>query len=221
VISKESAGSSAHGDRPGGARGAAEDAADWELIRLVGTGDTAALDQLYRSCHGFLYRFVYRVTRRPECCEEVINDVMFTVWQKAASTVPGARASTWILGIAHNMALKAVGRMGRSARLELALAELDEGFTPDIIHAVSTASLADKALAALSPEQRAVMELVYHHGLHYQEIAVLLECPESTVKTRVFHARRHLRALWPGLVGDGVVAKDSEAQEIESTGSGT
>lgn len=221
MISKESSRSSAPGGYPGGARGTAEDAADWELIRLVGTGDTAALDQLYRNCHGYLYRFVYRVTRRPECCEEVINDVMFTVWQKAASTVPSARASTWLLGIAHNMALKAVGRMGRSARLELALADLDEGFTPDLIHAASTASLADKALAALSPEQRAVMELVYYYGLHYQEIAVLLECPESTVKTRVFHARRHLRALWPSLVGDSMATRDSRAREVESTGSGT
>ena len=51
------------------------------------------------------------------------------------------------------------------------------------------------ALAALSPEQRAVMELTYYFGYSYKEIAEQLDCPENTVKTRMHYARRKLRTL--------------------------
>jgi RNA polymerase sigma-70 factor (ECF subfamily) len=56
-----------------------------------------------------------------------------------------------------------------------------------------------QALEALSPEQRAVVELTYYHEHSYQEIAAITGCPVNTVKTRMFHARRHLAQLLAGL----------------------
>jgi RNA polymerase sigma-70 factor (ECF subfamily) len=47
-------------------------------------------------------------------------------------------------------------------------------------------------LKQLSPEHRAVIELTYYEGLHYSEIAAILDCPENTVKTRMLHARKNL-----------------------------
>jgi RNA polymerase sigma-70 factor (ECF subfamily) len=55
------------------------------------------------------------------------------------------------------------------------------------------------ALATLSPEQRAVVELTYYHAYSYQEIAEITGCPVNTVKTRMFHARRRLAQLLGGL----------------------
>ena len=55
------------------------------------------------------------------------------------------------------------------------------------------------ALATLRPEQRAVVELTYYHQCSYQEIAALLDCPENTVKTRMWQARRHLVAYLTSL----------------------
>ena len=51
----------------------------------------------------------------------------------------------------------------------------------------------ERALAQLSPEQRAVVELTYYYGCPYREIAEILDCPVETVKTRMFYARRRLR----------------------------
>lgn len=180
----------------------AEDLADWALIRRIGSGEEAALVELHRRYYGFLYRFVHRVTRRPECCEEVINDVLYIVWQKAAETEPLSRASTWILGIAYKRALKAVERERRHDGGIDDCDAVESIAIADIADQISADSLAHKALALLSPEQRAVMEMVYYHGLHYQEIALALQCPENTVKTRMFHARKRLRSLWPQLSGD-------------------
>ncbi len=51
------------------------------------------------------------------------------------------------------------------------------------------------ALDKLSPEHRAVIELTFYNDCSYQEIAVIVGCPENTVKTRMFHARRRLKRL--------------------------
>jgi len=55
-----------------------------------------------------------------------------------------------------------------------------------------------RALAGLSAEHRAVVDLTYFHGMGYREIADIVECPIDTVKTRMFHARRRLRLLLGG-----------------------
>lgn len=196
-----------------------DDVTDWALIRRIGAGDEAALERLYKRYYGILYRFVLRVTRRPECCEEVVNDVMYIVWQKAAATTPLSRASTWILGIAHKRALKAIERHGRDSIAVNDSEALDSIATDDMTELVSITSLAEKAFALLTPEQRAVMELVYYHGLPYQDIAVALECPENTVKTRMFHARKRLRVFWPELTGQaaGLTAGAAgDAQEVDA-----
>ncbi|HEY6131912.1 MAG TPA: sigma-70 family RNA polymerase sigma factor, partial [Halioglobus sp.] len=176
---------------------------DWNLIRLVGRGDQAALERLYKKYYSGLYRFILQITRRTDCIEEIINDVMFVVWESAADVEPRSKASTWILGIAHNKAIQALRRCRRSDGVAL---DEDSSANEDANLDVSIRKMeSDEVLfalmRALSPEQRAVMELVYYHGLHYTEIAQVIDCPESTVKTRVFHARRKLRDVWPGLTG--------------------
>lgn len=186
-------------DTPLSSAGAAADR-DWALVRRIGQGDRAAFETLYRQYFQYLFRFIYQITRRVDLIEDVINEVMLVVWQKASVTEPLAKASTWILSIAHHKALQAVHKAGvvtgsgdgesfeqHDDELPAATAEADQLFA--------------RAMRHLPPEQRAVLELVYYHELHYHEIARVLDIPENTVKTRVFHARRKLREHWPTLVG--------------------
>jgi RNA polymerase sigma-70 factor (ECF subfamily) len=60
------------------------------------------------------------------------------------------------------------------------------------------------AMARLSAEHRAVVDLTYFHDLGYREIAEIVGCPVDTVKTRMFHARRRLRQALPGELADWV-----------------
>jgi len=183
---------------------------EWLLIRRIGTGDQSALEQLYRRYYGGLYRFVLQITRRTDTIEEVINEVMFVVWQKAATVEQRSRVSTWILGIAHYKALQSLRRSTPSAGMPF---DENAGLVPEVegssaLQKLETEELLFALMRTLSPEQRAVMELVYHHGLHYSEIAQVIDCPENTVKTRVFHARRKLRSLWPELTGSRLPGRD-------------
>ena len=58
------------------------------------------------------------------------------------------------------------------------------------------------AIGQLSPDHRAVVDLTYFHGAGYREIAEIMDCPVDTVKTRMFHARRHLKRMLAGELAD-------------------
>ena len=65
-------------------------------------------------------------------------------------------------------------------------------------------SLILAAMQGLSAEQRTVVDLTYFHEMSYREIAEIMRCPVDTVKTRMFHARRHLKRLMAGETADWV-----------------
>lgn len=178
------------------------DGADWDQIRRIGQGDRMAFERLYKDYYGYLFRFIYRVTRRVDLVEEIINEVMFVVWRKAATAEVKSRAATWIMGIAYNKSLKSLHGYYATAS-EVSFDEIehdlpDEESAP--INRLEVENLAAVAFEALPPDQRAVMELAYYQGMHYSEIAEVMGCPENTVKTRMFHARKKLRALLPALL---------------------
>ena len=157
---------------------------------------------LYQRYYHHLFRFIYRITRRLDLVEEIINDVMLVVWQKAGMVETKSRASTWILGIAYKKSLKSLAYLKRASgdvsldEIRHALREHDE----TMIRQLEVENLAVIALSALAPEQRAIMELAYYQEMHYSEIAAVIGCPENTVKTRMFHARKRLRLLRPALL---------------------
>jgi RNA polymerase sigma-70 factor (ECF subfamily) len=156
------------------------------LIERIARGDEAALTVLYEAYYPRLGRFILRVTRDAQLAQEIINDVFLVVWTRAAGFRRESTVSTWILGIAYNKALKAVGRRRLPPEAAVpASAEPPDGPRLDL----------EASLTRLSPDQRATVELAYFFGYSYREIAEIMHCPENTVKTRMFHARRALRQL--------------------------
>jgi RNA polymerase sigma-70 factor (ECF subfamily) len=165
------------------------------LVRRVAAGDRAAFDALYIFYFPRVSRFVERMVRRPHLVSEIVNDTMFVVWQKASSFNGQSKVSTWILAIAYRTALKAVGRRGEPAG-ESAGEEAAVEATPEQeLMLLQDRRILDEALRQLSAEHRAVVELAYYQDCTCREVAQVIGCPVDTVKTRLFHARRKLRAL--------------------------
>lgn len=167
-----------------------------ELVRRVAEQDRRAFDVLYRTYYRRLTRFLEQLTRRPHLTEEALNDTMLVVWKKAHTFDGSSRVSTWIFGIAYRKALKAVKRSSDPYNAD-AGEETRSGTEGPETEAIRSESRAQvfRALAALSVEHRAVVELTYYHGYAYREIAGIVGCPVGTVKTRMFHARRKLKSL--------------------------
>ena len=161
--------------------------AETRLLAAVAAGERAAFEALYRAYQPRLTRFLGRMTRRPALVEEVLDDTMLVVWRHAGRFNGASKVSTWIFAIAYRTALKALQRLDEP--VEDGAAETRAATGPGPLR---------RALAALPAAQRAVVELTYFHDIGYREIAAIVDCPVDTVKTRMFHARRRLRALLAG-----------------------
>jgi len=170
------------------------------LLRRVAAKDRKAFEVLYHLFYRRLFGYLLKLTRRADLVEEVLNDVMLAVWKGAPGFDGRSRVSTWIFGIAYHKGLKALARRQGEPQEEGERPEPVDDEEPERLAARrELAGVLGRALGALSPEQRAVVELTYYYGMAYQEIAEIVGCPVNTVKTRMFHARRRLRELLPGL----------------------
>jgi RNA polymerase sigma-70 factor (ECF subfamily) len=171
---------------------------DADLIARLCKQDEKALELLYHHYYSRLFRFVARVTRRENLIDEVINDVMYVVWEKAETYNQQCQPSTWIFGIAYNKARQSLRNAGNKDEESLDEMDDDNLVFEDNDSGLKQLEMTDwleSALDKLSSDQRAVIELTYFQGLHYSEIAVLMECPENTVKTRMHHACKKLAVV--------------------------
>ena len=189
----------------------AEEAA--RLMRAVANKDRRAFETLYYTYSPRLGRYLLRLLKRREVVDEVLNDVMLVVWQSAERYDPSlSRLSTWLFGIAHNKALKALSKHTRQ-QVEISIDPIesdDFAETANVTDATARADQHDpeqtligrqlgralqRAIESLSADHRSVLELAFAQDYSYQEIATTLDCPVNTVKTRMFYARKHLAEL--------------------------
>ncbi len=191
---------------PAPARSPAPDAAELaerSLVARIAAGEMEAFEALYRGYRPRLLRFLDRMMRKPSLLDEVLDDTLMVVWHGARRYDGSSRVSTWIFAIAYRKALKALSRHDEPVDDT----PLPEQASPDAgpEQRWDQRRLHDalrRALDGLSPPHRAVVDLSYFHGMGYREIAEIVDCPVDTVKTRMFHARRRLRAMLPGELED-------------------
>ncbi len=159
------------------------------LLRLVARGDRSALTRLYLVYHARLFKFVFRLTRSYETADELVNDVMLVVWDKAASFRGDSKVSTWIFGIAYKQTMRRVTRK----QLQLTPLTDVEDSGHDLDTSMEIEDWIKQGLRALPAAQQLTVILVFYLGLTYEETSKVTDCPVNTVKTRMFHARRKLK----------------------------
>jgi RNA polymerase sigma-70 factor (ECF subfamily) len=186
-----------------------------ELLECIAAGDEQSLCVLYRAYGRRVYAFALNTLRDAHDAEQVVVDTMFEVWRQAERFNRTCRFTTWLLGIARNKALHALrARAPAHDGLE-AIQERLASKDADPYHALLERQRWERLLLSLDdlPQpQRECLRLAVHDGLSLAEIARIQACPENTVKTRLFKARRKLRArLARFLDGDGAWLTEREA----------
>jgi RNA polymerase sigma-70 factor (ECF subfamily) len=190
-----------HGEQPRVVRFSVHE--DMHLMTAICARDMEAFEKLYRNYHPRLTRFLMNMVHRPLIVEEVFNDTMMVVWNRPESFNGTSRLSTWIFGIAYRQALHALRRLDEPIEDNQADARPSLGDAPD--HELEAQRLQQKvlrALESLSLDHRTVVTLTYYQEMGYREIAEIMDCPVDTVKTRMFHARRHLKRILSGYLTD-------------------
>lgn len=178
------------------------DLSDAEVIALIASGETRALEVLYDRYSRVVFSFAVRIVSDPQLAEEVLQEVFFRVWQQG-SAFRSTRGTliTWLLSITHNLAIDEVRKRNRrpqkaeSETPELVLGGVADTST-DIEEEVwlsGVRTAINTALERLPGEQRDVIELAYFRGMTQREIAEVLAQPLGTVKTRMRLGLQKLR----------------------------
>lgn len=190
----------------GGATLTGQDSSDTDLVTSVADGDITALGHLYDRYHRAIYGLCLRVTRDAATAEEVTQEVFVRLWRSAASfQEERGRVSTWLLRIAHNLALNEVRR--RQSRPVIAfdtdwraegerIVDSYQAHDPTTVAELGErAQAVHAALLQLPEPQRKAIELAYFGGLSQAEVAAALGDPLGTVKSRIRVGMQRLHEL--------------------------
>ncbi len=163
-----------------------------QLVRRIARQDRDAFQLLYDMTYGRVARYVMKFVNNDTLAEDVLMQAYTIVWQQAGRFRGEGKVTTWIIGIARNVACK-------EFRKRPALTPFEEShFGADhescrSYEKTDTHARMKQALLALSGNHQEILELVFFQGLNYEEIAGMINIPINTVKTRVFHAKKSLK----------------------------
>lgn len=182
--------------------GGTADPADVALRRAA-LGDQRAFATLYDLLSARVFGLILRVLVDRAQSEEVLQEVFLEAWQTAQSfDADRGRARTWLLTIAHRRAVDRVRASQASRRRDLTagareLSDAVPGVDEEVALLVD-GGRAVHALDALPEPQRRAIVLAYFGGYSHSEIAVLLETPLGTIKTRIRDGLGRLRVALEG-----------------------
>ncbi|MBK1783754.1 ECF RNA polymerase sigma factor SigK [Prauserella cavernicola] len=168
------------------------------LIEQVAKGDKDAFADLYDQLAGAVTGMAARVLRNQAHAEEVMQEAFLEVWRKAGTYSPDrGSVRTWALTIAHRRAVDRVRSANsateREVRDGLANPHRDFDEVSDAVLAGFERAEVRTALQSLTAPQRQAIVLAYFEGHTYAEVAVLLELPVGTVKSRMREGLFRLR----------------------------
>ena len=170
-------------------------ASEQELMRQLVAGDETAVRALYARFGRSVYTLGLRMLGTPEAAEELTQDVFLSAWRKAVHfDASRGRLSTWLMTIAHNLAVDRLRHERGGGRPILILVDqLPEPAPTEDEDLVVERDRARRALAELSPGERHLLSQAYFYGWTAREIAEADGIPLGTVKTRLRTALLKLR----------------------------
>lgn len=173
-----------------------DNAEDAGTVRAIAGGDKRALSHLYSRYSSQLLALGIRMLGVKSEAEDLLHDVFLEVWKRAGDYDPArGTVRAWLCLRMRSRALdrKKSPRMARAVAWDDARANETEAPAMDPGLRMERERVRT-ALAALSTEQKDVVDLCYFAGLSTAEAAERLACPVGTVKSRLSSARDRLRA---------------------------
>jgi len=173
--------------------------------------DAQAMKRFYRALAPATHQFAMRRLSDAVQAEEVVVETMYEVWTHAARFSGQSSIRTWVLGIARHKLLDKLRDRYRHRHESLdddAGAQGDdeaESDAPEGFERVARREHHDMIVhcaGKLPEDQREALHLALYEDLPLADIAQVQACPENTVKTRLFHARRKMKECLQRLFKD-------------------
>lgn len=173
---------------------------DWvALVRAVGSGDQRALRTLYDRTHRLVFTLVVRLVNDRRTAEELTVDVFHEAWRRASKYDPvGGPVLGWLMNLARSRAidrLRYEQRQKRSAPVALSepLRPMDAHGGEEALQALQRRQVLRESVGALTAGEREAIETAFFLELTYREVAIRLDQPLGTVKTRIRSGLEKLR----------------------------
>ena len=198
---------------------------DVQLMLDVKAGDEASFDLLLRKHRLPLVNFHFRMVRDAATAEDLAQEVFLRVYRARKQYSPSAKFTTWLFRIATNLALNSV-RDNRHRRADVSIdVKAEEDEAPRELparemrideHMIERdrSELIRRAVAALPEKQRAAVLLHKYEEMDYGEIAKVLECSESALKSLLFRAYETLRVQLAPLVAQPMAPRAGEGRPV-------
>jgi RNA polymerase sigma-70 factor (ECF subfamily) len=175
---------------------------DEELVARSIGGDAESFNQLIVRWERPIYALAYRVIGREEDARDVCQETFLRAFRALNGFRGQSKFSSWLYRIALNLCRDWIRRERRTPvvqapegvdLIQLVSAREPSESIEDLVSRRDMSRLVARAMAALPEEQRTAIILKEYHGLTFQEIATLIDCPLSTVKTRLYQGLSVLR----------------------------
>ena len=175
---------------------------DKELVKRVQKGDKGAFDLLVLNYEHKIVNLVMRYVRDPEQALDITQEAFIKAYRALDKFRGDSAFYTWLYRIASNAAKNHLVAKGRRPGADTTIEDaetfeqsalISESSTPEAVAmSEELAQVVAEAMEALPEELRAALTLREFEGLSYDDIAVVLECPVGTVRSRIFRARESI-----------------------------
>ncbi len=196
---------------------------DVRLMMQVRQGNAAAYEELVKKYERRVISFLEHLVSK-DAAEDLAQDVFLRVFRARETYEPGARFSTWLFTIMHNVASNAIRKISRKMEINIPPDPSKSGAMPMESIAVSASGqmptrqldsreaqdIVRSAIHSLNERQRMAVLLSKFEGLSYQEIADAMELTPQAVKSLLSRARSNLKEILEPYVQAGVLPDPSQ-----------
>ena len=176
---------------------------DEELVTRATAGDPESFNQLVSRWERPIYALAYRTLGREEDARDVVQEAFLRAFRGLRGFKGESKFSSWLYRITLNLCRDWIRKERRAPIVQVPegtdpIDLMDDQASPaesveDLVARREMSEAVSRAMAELPEEQRMAIMLKEYHGLTFQEIADQLDCPLSTVKTRLYQGLSVLR----------------------------
>ena len=168
-------------------------AVDRELVVAAQRGDQVAFMDLVRARVDRLFSIARRILRDVDRAEDALQDALVIAWRDLPDLRDPDRFDFWIQRVLANMCIEHA-RRDRRRYAKLEVINLDDHVASDELAGVVDRDIVDRAFRRLTPDERAILVLRHYLGYEPTVIADVLGVAAGTVRSRLHHAHRAMRA---------------------------
>lgn len=179
---------------------------DSDLVRGARKGDVQMYNRLVSRWEKRVFNYLLRIVGSPDDAQDVSQEAFLKAYQSLARLDDPARFGPWLYRIAHNEAISLIRRRRPAEDVDMAAMA-----APRSLAGVELSLAVETALGRLTPEQREAVLLKVYEGFKFDEIAGILGCPASTVKSRVYTGLEQLKLMLAPHTGAGRAGKEARS----------